>query len=318
MGLVGTPNVSIVEMAQSGHKWALLATPVLLLIVLGLKRRRLAVLLLPSFIALFVYYSPYMLPKSQAEVGDAPQLTVASYNVLVLDDDMDDVATIIHEMDVDVVAIQELGVEMADYLADALAEIYPYQALHPQEGRYEYYRGQGIFSRYPILEDEYWQYRDLPIIHREPATHGHQRVVLDFDGAEVVVYNTHMWPSVAWSNMVTIKPHPEIDEGHRVAVDRIMARTLEETLPLVLLGDFNMTDQYNEYDFITEHYTDSWRNIGNGLGFTYPTTLPFPIVRLDYVFHSSQWESIHAQVWDDSGPSDHLPLKVTLALVEDE
>lgn len=315
--LIGTPDISIIEMAQSGHKWALLATPFLLVVVLGLRRRRLAILLLPSLIALLVYYPPYLLPKVQAQVGDAPQLTVTTYNMLVPDRRMDEVANIIRDIDADVVAVQELGVEMADYLADALADDYPHQALHPQEGRYEYYRGQGIFSRYPIVEDEYWQYRDLPIIHREPATHGHQRVMLDFEGAEVVIYNTHMWPSVAWSNGWRIEPHPQIDEGHRVAVSRIMERVLAESHPLVLLGDFNMTDQYNEYDFITEYYTDSWRNIGNGLGFTYPTTLPFPIVRLDYVFHSAHWESIHAQVWDESGPSDHLPLRVTLALMDD-
>lgn len=69
--------------------------------------------------------------------------------------------------------------------------------------------------------------------------------------------------------------------------------------PLMIVGDFNMTDQSADYGQITARYADTYREIGWGMGFTFPdfstlsaipgsvSGLGFirPLARIDYVFH---------------------------------
>ena len=314
MGIIGLPNRAMYEFAATCHKLALFAVPILLLVVVIFRRWRLTVLLLPSVIVFALYYAPYFTPKSHTSVDDTPQLSVMTFNILQRYRDMYTVAHIISESDADVVAIQELSFVASRYLADALAERYPYQALHPHGGRHGYWMGQGVFSKYPIVEDEFWNYIDLTEEYDMNLSHGHQRVAIDLDGNTVVLYNTHAWPPIDWLGNIRFQFSPIEDLAHRTAIERIVERTLTETVPTLIVGDFNMSDQFHEYDLITDHYQDSWLNAGNGMGYSYPARAFMPLMRIDYVFHSDEWQSIHAQVWHDSGASDHYPVRITLAL----
>jgi hypothetical protein len=69
---------------------------------------------------------------------------------------------------------------------------------------------------------------------------------------------------------------------------------------------------------LTTTLVDSFRAAGQGMGYTYPADgfgpLP-PLMRLDYIFHSSHFQSLSARTLPSQGLSDHLPLMATLALV---
>jgi endonuclease/exonuclease/phosphatase family metal-dependent hydrolase len=80
-----------------------------------------------------------------------------------------------------------------------------------------------------------------------------------------------------------------------------------------------MSDQYHEYDLLTDHYSDTWLEAGNGMGYTYPAhpAIP-PLIRIDYVFHDDAWTGVQARVWHDSARSDHHPVRVTLALTDSD
>jgi endonuclease/exonuclease/phosphatase family metal-dependent hydrolase len=57
--------------------------------------------------------------------------------------------------------------------------------------------------------------------------------------------------------------------------------------PLLIMGDFNMSDLSSDYQHLSDHLQDGWRGVGYGLGFTAPNIrlLP-PYARVDYVWHS--------------------------------
>lgn len=273
----------------------------LLIVTLLLRAWRLSVVMAIISIAFGTFYAPYFTPEAVALGDDVPQINVLTFNTQMTRDGLRDV---IVSADADIVALQELSPEGADILA-LLEDEYPHQALHPQMDANE---GQGIISRYPIVADEYWEYPDLP------HTLGHQRVEIDYDGTIITIYNTHPWPPAAFKTGFN-------DESHRVALRDVIERARQEEGPLLLVGDLNMSNEFNEYDLLAEHFTDSFRVAGLGTGYTFPNfslePIP-PVLRLDYIWHTDHFATLDSQVWYEHGFSDHSPVWSQLALVNED
>ena len=88
---------------------------------------------------------------------------------------------------------------------------------------------------------------------------------------------------------------------------------------IVVLGDFNMTDQSSRYRRLTQRLSDAYREAGWGFGHTFPDVekvgpipIPFPLVRIDYVFHSWNLTAEKATVGANGGP-DHRYLVAELS-----
>lgn len=182
-----------------------------------------------------------------------------------------------------------------------LGRDYPYRAFHAEPG----YAGQGVLSRYPITADNYWRYEDLP------GALGHQRVGLRIAGHPVVLYNVHPVPPLTFRQYLNAAPH-------RAALTDLLAKVEGEADPVLLAGDFNMTDQFHGYRRLADRYTDAFRAVGEvGFGFTFPykEDVPLPaFLRLDYIFYDASFRGIRAQVWPDTGTADHAPVLAHLAL----
>jgi vancomycin resistance protein VanJ len=282
----------------------LLFIPAIILLPLALLlRRRVSVLLvLPALLAFVIGYAEVFVPRT-AQASDAESLHILTYNMYSIAGNFDPLVKIIRDADADVVALQELSQPMADHLSVVLAEEYPYQATHTFADNPV--PGQGVLSRYPIVDDTYWR------VHLAM-----QRVTLDVDGP-LVFYNAH--PIMPLSRNGFDRRAEEITD--------LLARTARETHPVLLAGDFNMSDQSADYWRMSARYQDSYRDAGWGLGLTFPATMSQysgrpsssllqwipPVVRLDYVFHDVTFEAVDAHVWPTSGGSDHLPVLVSLA-----
>lgn len=278
----------------------ILPTVPLLLLSMILRRRWWMLALAPPVLAFLAAYGVFFLPRAQAPPADGSDLSILTFNIQVPQHErVTSIVQIIEESEADVVAVQELSQAAADEMANALAGRYPYQALYPQEYAPA---GQGLLSRYPIVEETYWRYSEYD------WSFGHQRVVLEVDGAPLVIFNTHPVP------FYTPARGLRRDRHRRVVLD-VMDRTLAETVPVVLLGDFNVTDQSDLYRQITDRYTDAYHAVGRiGFGFTFPAHrrwLP-PLVRMDFIFYSAAWTGISAEVLPRSGGSDHLPVLARL------
>ena len=139
---------------------------------------------------------------------------------------------------------------------------------------------------------------------------------IEIDGQAITIYNIH--PHVP---MYSSGFH---GKGQKMAIDEIMVMVESEVNPVIIGGDMNMTDQFSAYRHITADLHDAYREVGWGLGFTFPNLSGtsfsiFPrILRLDYVFYDNTFQATEARVWSSSGGSDHRPLLVTLAIVSDE
>jgi len=319
MGAYGL-NVSIFLILRLlvGEQWTiigwfnsfvhLLVIPSALLPVALLLRRRIAaaLLVLPLLVCLSIYVPPFLPRPALAAPEDAPQLSVLSYNLKSQAVNFEPLTQVIREADADVVALQELSEAAAAHLEMAFAAEYPYRALHPQPGAP--IPGQGILSRYPITGDAYWR-----------IYLGHQRVTLDVAGQAITVYNVHPGQPLSPGGFTR-----RLEE-----ITAVLNRVRAEAGPLLLVGDFNMSDQSDPYREITAWYGDAYRQAGAGMGFTFPAGVPqfqalsdtvrlriFPLARLDYIFYDAAFLPVAARVWPDSGGSDHHPVLATLALVE--
>jgi endonuclease/exonuclease/phosphatase family metal-dependent hydrolase len=79
--------------------------------------------------------------------------------------------------------------------------------------------------------------------------------------------------------------------------------------PVILSGDFNDTPNSFLYSQITKLLNDTFRDEGNGFGFTYAGEIPF--LRIDYVMHNDEFKTIsHKRHLVDY--SDHYPLTTLL------
>ncbi len=286
--IVGEQLLPVTLLDQYVPAFWLLALPTAL-ICIGLRRWRSLALQLPPLIMLIWSYGDLFVPRPVLPAHD-DGITLLTYNVSKDNRDFAAIARIIRDVGADVVAMQEIAPAAALYLQEALADTYPHQALHPADG----YPGQGIFSTFPLQNDDYWQ-----------IELGHQRVTLNIHDRRVALYSVHpVHPFLPERGFFNTEPRGR-------EIDDILLRVAGEMMPIILAGDFNMSDQTGDYFKMTASLQDEFRARGSGFGFTFPSWIP--VARLDYVFTSDAIAAIDAHVWSSNGGSDHFPLVVSLA-----
>ena len=293
-------RIALVGLLNNFSPLMLLPAVPLVLVCVLIGRTRLSAVLVPAVVMLLVSYGVLLIPGRASAAQMAPQkhtITLLTYN-LHGDRSTDGrmpITELIKQANADVVLMQELNVEVAQ----ALEPLYPYHALHALPD--QPVQGQGVLSRYPIVEDSYWQ-----------MGLGDQRVVLDVDGTRVTIYNVH--PLNPFGSSL-LRLHVDTSRRDRT-VNAILQRAAADKGALIIGGDFNMTDQTHSYDLLAARYHDTFRQVGIGLGFTFPANLaPLPpLARIDYVFHNDDVQSLAAHVWPTTGGSDHRPLWVELAI----
>jgi endonuclease/exonuclease/phosphatase (EEP) superfamily protein YafD len=262
-----------------------------LLIGLILRRWRVTVLQLPALLGFMLLYSNVMLPPPDTTEAGELQFTLLTFNISTKNADYSDIERIIRETDADIVAVQELNSAAAEYLAPALNEVYPYQALYPEDG----YSGQGVFSRFPLSNDVFWQ-----------IELGHMRVDVEVQGTSIALYSVHpVHPFLLDRGIFNLEPNTR-------EINDILARTAQESGRVIVVGDFNMSDMSDNYAHLHAAFGDAFRAEGGGLGLTFP--VPVPLARLDYVFYNSGIIPVEARVGSTGGGSDHYPLWVQLSL----
>lgn len=273
----------------------LLILPALILlpVVLLTPRRWLAITLILPFGLFAMSYWRQFLPVSVQTSTDAPRLTLLTFNLHNGNDSGEQVVETIRQAQPDLVALQELTPQITSFLTD----LYPYQSFTPRND----FTGQGILSRYPIIAAETWKTESIQ-----------GRYQLDINGSIITLFNVHTaYPYVTRLRFNGAKRSQDVSD--------ILNRAADEHGPMLIVGDFNMTDMSFDYGRITALYADAYRHAGRGMGFTFPAytnifglrNVP-PLARIDFVFHSSHFQAIQASVGADAVGSDHLPLLATL------
>jgi endonuclease/exonuclease/phosphatase family metal-dependent hydrolase len=96
--------------------------------------------------------------------------------------------------------------------------------------------------------------------------------------------------------------------------------------PVVVAGDMNLTDQTPEFrSLIGAGFSNAYRQAGWGIDLTFPAVprarllgrvflVRFPFIGIDHILISSEMQARRAQVWPQSGRSDHRPVVADLVL----
>jgi len=287
--------------------------PLLLLVPLVIiSKSRLAklVICLPCAVFLLLYGQLFFPQLGSVSSGSERTLTVMTYNVTRGDPGAEQILSIIQSEDADIVALQEVSPELAEALV-RLDDLYPYRALHPTP---DGYAGSAVLSRYPLSGDAVF-----PLVE---GAHLFQRVAIDVRGTEIQLLNVHLQPP-----RVPVRRGGSrilIPSGYDTSTqDRELERLFQEmeklSGPMIVVGDFNMTDQSPGYRELTGKLEDAYREAGWGFGHTFPDVevrsiaTPLPVVRIDYVFHSHDLAARRAYVGDRGGPN-HRFLVAELSL----
>ncbi len=274
-------------------------SPIFMLIGLRVRRRWFGFHLVPALLFI-ILYAGFFIPRSPSVSADNSQLRVMTFNTHFRVDKAPDLVKIILESDADVIALQELSTPSADYFADHLSDEYPYQITHTWG---KSVRGKGLLSRYPLENEQFETFNSINYL----------RAQIKIADEVLTLVNTHPPPPTYGINFNT-------DHRSR-AIDWILEQLAQESGAVIVLGDFNTTDQSADYRKLTAEYNDSFREVGMGLGQTFPdystrgmfSLLPI-MIRIDYIWHSDHLQATSAEVWHTSAGSDHRPLIADLML----
>ncbi len=300
------PALLLLPLALLVRAWGSAAR---LLPVLALGAAWFAPLWVPDILA-----APRALPRAwfgAAQVGREPdELTVLTFNALPANQRLPEVAAWIRQSGADVVLLQEVTPENKPLLVTALAGTYAYHD--------DALGNQLTLSRFPLVDA---QTIDLGDWYS-------RRLVINFGGREVAVYNIHLAMPVRTAARFELPVSGllalalQYDETTRNEQMRVLMDILDtETLPLIAAGDFNTSDGSLIYGELALRLGDAYRTAGWGYGATYPAGvgeeglpafLP-TLLRVDYVWYSSAWQPLVAVTGPALG-SDHLPLLARLRL----
>ena len=286
--------------------------PLVLIAALLSKQRELWIGFSLGALAFFWLWGSLFFPSLKRPASTSPTLTVMTYNVLAWHQFNSAVLQTIRAEDPDIVLLQELNHGLAKALQAELGTEYPYQVLEPVDNP----TGIGVISKYPIH----------PTGERLPMNWvgGPQVLELLWNGEKITLVNFHMYPTTRLGPRDVV----EASIRSREAEARLLADLAHRSGLVIMGGDANTTSLSKSYRILTSELQDAWHQAGFGLGHTFPgSTIPGSdrphlgswyvppwMVRIDYVFHSTDWVTLSARLARFDGVSDHRGVIAVLKL----
>lgn len=279
----------------------LLPAPVFLLLLL-LRRRLSAVFqVLPVALLVIGYAGLFIGQQTPEPAPDEPRFSVLTFNLYASNHNAEGVIDQIRAADADIVAMQELTSGIAEQLEAEFAADYPYQVLAPDGSSVQ---GAGIISRLPL---------DDVIV--TDIVFNQQVVSFDVADEKVTLLNVHLPVPGLYGLNTDRRSH---------VLDQVLLLVYEQPTPLLVVGDFNLTDSSDDYQRIVEQngFADAFRTVGFGFGASFPDwrhrvrlldLLP-PLARIDYQFYSEGIRPLQAWTSDRYTGSDHRAVYVEYQL----
>jgi endonuclease/exonuclease/phosphatase (EEP) superfamily protein YafD len=224
-----------------------------------------------------------------------------TFNVNMNNRNVPELVHLIQAESPDLIAFQEMVGDLAAELLPQLEADYPYQLIDTSGSL-----PLVLISRYPLIA--------------QPKPAGANRVqhaLVESPAGLISVWNLHPIPVITagW-------------ETQRATLNLVAVAIAREERPLIVLGDFNTTEQTDNYRLIATHLTDVHWAVGQGFGFTFPDLSravspdqPWllrlllqtgPVVKIDHIFVSDHFTPLELHVAPTSAGSDHRPVTATL------
>jgi endonuclease/exonuclease/phosphatase (EEP) superfamily protein YafD len=172
-----------------------------------------------------------------------------------------------------------------------------------------------IASHWPFAGTESLPLSDLrtrdPSLDREKV-----RALVDAPFGRFQVVGVHFYTAVygrtlkkEWKHVPAYMRHT--GDIRKAQAKDLLAWTGKMDEPVILAGDFNTPPAGQIYQSLLGSFGDSFAERGLGWGYTFQSNRP--LLRIDYIFHSRQWDVVRCEVGLERG-SDHRPVFAELAL----
>lgn len=291
--------------------------PLILIITWQIRSRIILTLSFGMLILFSILFGHLFLPRPTASpLDDATLISFTTFNLGPGTAKPEQVVTEVEATDSDIIAVQEMTAETAQLLKTRLAKKYPNQILNVTT------HSTGLLSRYPISASEWFQ----------PASEGRGTLytLIIVKGSPLHLFAPHLLPpDITWWKDYPI-PIGLDDQPQQRQLADIANRANAIGSQVVIMGDLNINDQTHAYPQLASKFRDTYREVGWGLGYTFPSGLrihnlfpnsallgtipvPGPLVRLDYIFHTADITAQDAHVHCRGG-SDHCYLTAKLRL----
>jgi len=282
-----------------------------LLVAIACKSRWMGIGFLFGILALVLMWGDHFIPNSAVKPSERPGLTVMTYNVLAWHDQYESIIETIRVEDPDVLLIQELNIGLAEILQNELIQLYPYQVLAPKNNP----EGIGVISKFPIKQSS--------IVLPQLWAGSPQILDLDWNGEKILLVNFHLTPTTGIFPMDEVRARIRAREKEAELLNNLASQTGGA---IIMGGDANMPFLSDAYKILTRDLVDAYRSTGSGLGHTFPGStlpesdrphlgplfLPAWLMRIDYIFHSTDWVAVSAHTAQIDGFSDHRGVVVEL------
>ena len=283
----GFPGVALIALTP----YLAALAPVAVLWALLLDRRWAALAATASAVALIAAVVPRTVAGTESAV-DGPSLRTMSINLLAGSADIDQVARVAEEADVQLLSVQELTPEAAEEIAASrLAERLPFSRIEAGPGS----RGIGLYSSHPFL--------GAGEAGLGPPQPGLQARLRRPGGGLLVPVAIH-------------PPPPSSPGGIRALVDYLEAIGPADAggPPRILIGDFNSTLDNDALRAVLDRgYADAADQRGAGLKPTWPAGIWPPPVTIDHVIYDRRLEALSYDVVRIDG-TDHRAVLAELSL----
>lgn len=247
-------------------------------------------------------FAPRVTAPTPTVAADAPRVTVMNWNMFIANGDREAARQFLLSRPAEIVALQEVD---EGWLAGepALARVYPHRSPPFVGGA----REVAVLSTYPIVEYHPFEVRDAG----GSAVAGLWVRLKLGGGRTLAVATAHPAPP-ATAEPPCRRPlcyAPSLRDAQlrqiRAAVEPLLGRGE----PLLLLGDFNVTEREPAYRELTAGLRDAHALVGRGLGLTWrPYALmgrEWPVLRIDYLLSGPTVTPLHTAVDCRPRGSDH-------------
>ncbi|MFQ5568498.1 MAG: endonuclease/exonuclease/phosphatase family protein [Rhodothermales bacterium] len=226
----------------------------------------------------------------------------------------------------DLLALQEAYIEYhptpptvrPEPILAALIDSLGYRTIGPDGSRGATYTPQPVLGRMQLLE------QTQTIVEQGDDNTPTARVMrtrFRWKGREAVHYNLHLLSfgyQKPWEDeqrdllslrfwITYLRQYRDAYLTRARQVEKIRALLDQETLPVIVSGDFNSTPHNWVYYCLTDGLQDAFKVAGRGWGATYH--VKWPVARIDHLLVSPEWKVVSAHV-SEAPHSDHLPLVV--------
>ena len=296
-----------------------------ILLWLGLRNRY----FLMSLITLFVGFNELslLINFNSRSTTTTNSINISSYNIRNLsskllgksqDQTYEDFSIVLLELDADIMSFQEFSnssnrlVKIKSFATDK--KKLDYEVYQPTNSRL------AIWSRYPILK------KDIHFFTGK--INGYQWADIKVDSKTFRLFNLHLQSNAISSIADDVAANGNINDKKtwqqfksmigrfkRAVIKRAdQAEQVAEIIkksphPVIVMGDLNDVPQSYSYRLISNALQDTFREKGNGMGFTYVG--PIPGLRIDYIFADPKLKVLDFDR-GNRNYSDHRPVSTTL------